>query len=438
MMKIINLVVVVGLYYGFLTTFSMGPSYLFLLRNRVMKEGTGKKIAATTGFITGQLMMFISIYYAPLHLALGRPHTITVLVLPYLLFYFFWNNNNDKNFLDYGSTTKNVMRNLSIPCVFLTNLIFPLFNLFFLPSSTLCRLVNIYMFRCNNKMLFVTSSFVGWLMGHIVFINWVEFVLFQIRQNPFIRSNKYLLSEFKNYLARTFSILLFITCIFYLGRMSLPIVNYKIHKEISGPEEKRKSAEKRDVKTTYQNKTEEPEEELDDEKVQCIEELIKKKLDELKERMISQYLLPIEKSLKRKNEKTFGFGVEKPLLTFLFHYKGWNRPVRCMKKFKYKQFKTSTANEVSQCFFCTCPSDGKQKISFTYPPSLSTFSEIIEQNKSLYMPEKQYYENKDLYNHWVSTNEQKKHNLKNELINRIKTLEKETEFFVLDVLEKRN
>lgn len=29
-MKIINSVVVVGLYYGFLTTFSIGPSYLFL------------------------------------------------------------------------------------------------------------------------------------------------------------------------------------------------------------------------------------------------------------------------------------------------------------------------------------------------------------------------------------------------------------------------
>ncbi|KAF4355161.1 hypothetical protein F8388_019938 [Cannabis sativa] len=33
-MKIINSVVVVGLYYGFLTTFSIGPSYLFLLRAR--------------------------------------------------------------------------------------------------------------------------------------------------------------------------------------------------------------------------------------------------------------------------------------------------------------------------------------------------------------------------------------------------------------------
>ena len=39
-MKIIDSVVVGGLYYGFLTTFSIGPSSLFLLRARVMEEGT--------------------------------------------------------------------------------------------------------------------------------------------------------------------------------------------------------------------------------------------------------------------------------------------------------------------------------------------------------------------------------------------------------------
>uniref|UniRef100_A0A7N0TC29 Translocon at the inner envelope membrane of chloroplasts 214 n=1 Tax=Kalanchoe fedtschenkoi TaxID=63787 RepID=A0A7N0TC29_KALFE len=91
-MKIINSVVVIGFYYGFLATFSIGPSYLFFLRAQVMEEGTEKKVSATTGFITRQLMMFISIYYAPLHLALGRPHTITVLALPHLLFHLFRNN----------------------------------------------------------------------------------------------------------------------------------------------------------------------------------------------------------------------------------------------------------------------------------------------------------------------------------------------------------
>ncbi|KAK5819579.1 hypothetical protein PVK06_024592 [Gossypium arboreum] len=65
----------VGLYYGFLTTLSIGPSYIFLLRARFMEEGeegTEKRVSATTGFIAGQLMVFISIYYVPLHLALGR------------------------------------------------------------------------------------------------------------------------------------------------------------------------------------------------------------------------------------------------------------------------------------------------------------------------------------------------------------------------------
>ncbi|KAK7291418.1 hypothetical protein RIF29_06546 [Crotalaria pallida] len=94
-MKIMNSVVVVGLYYGFLTTFSIGPSYLFLLRARAMQEGTEKKISATTGFIGGQLMMFISLYYTPLHLALGRPYTIIVIALPYLFFHFFAKNHKE-------------------------------------------------------------------------------------------------------------------------------------------------------------------------------------------------------------------------------------------------------------------------------------------------------------------------------------------------------
>nr|YP_009316828.1 hypothetical chloroplast RF15 [Morus cathayana]AOW43725.1 hypothetical chloroplast RF15 [Morus cathayana]QST19164.1 hypothetical protein RF1 [Morus mongolica] len=250
-MKIINSVVVVGLYYGFLTTFSIGPSYLFLLRARVMEEGeegTEKKVSATTGFITGQLMMFISIYYAPLHLALGRPHTITVLALLYLLFHFFWNNH--KHFFDYGSTNRNSMRNLSIQCVFLNNLIFQLFNHFILPSSMLVRLVNIYMFRCNNKMLFVTSSFVGWLIGHILFMKWVGLVLVWIQQNNSIRSNKYLMSELRNFMVRIFSILLFITCVYYLGRIPSPILT----KKLKETEERGESEEERDVEKTSETK----------------------------------------------------------------------------------------------------------------------------------------------------------------------------------------
>ena len=61
-MKIINSVIVVELYYGFMTTFSIGPSYRFLLRARVMEEGeegTEKKVSTTIGFIVSDSYVFI-------------------------------------------------------------------------------------------------------------------------------------------------------------------------------------------------------------------------------------------------------------------------------------------------------------------------------------------------------------------------------------------
>nr|YP_010875489.1 hypothetical chloroplast RF1 [Calanthe tsoongiana]WHE15667.1 hypothetical chloroplast RF1 [Calanthe tsoongiana]WOC84198.1 hypothetical chloroplast RF1 [Calanthe tsoongiana] len=455
-MKIINSVVVVGLYYGFLTTFSIGPSYLFLLRARVMEEGTEKEVSATTGFIAGQLMMFISIYYAPLHLALGRPHTITVLVLPYLLFHFFWNNH--KNFFDYGSTTRNSMRNLSIQCVFLNNLIFQLFNHFILPSSTLARLVNIYMFRCNNKILFLTSSFVGWLIGHILFMKWVGLVLFWIRQNHSIRSNKYLVSELRNSMARIFSILLFITCVYYLGRMPSPIVTKKLkEKETSETEES-------DVETTYEMKETKQEQEGSTEENLFSEE--KEDLDKIdeteeirvsgKEKTKDEFHLkearyqdsPVyEDSDLETHQENWELGrlkeekkkrmlwvkkVKKTFVYFLFDYKRWNRPLRYIKNSKLEN---ALRNEMSQFFFFTCMSDGKKKISFTYPPSLSTFSEMLEQRISLYIIEKLY--DKDLYDSWIYTNEKKKRNLNNELRSRIKIIEKNEGSPSLDMLEKR-
>nr|YP_010733630.1 hypothetical protein RF1 [Rhodotypos scandens]WEG92899.1 hypothetical protein RF1 [Rhodotypos scandens] len=435
-MKIINSVVVVGLYYGFLTTFSVGPSYLFLLRARVMEEGeegTEKKVSATTGFITGQLMMFISIYYVPLHLALGRPHTITVLALPYLLFHFFWNNH--KHFFDYGSTTRNSMRNLSIQCLFLNNLIFQLFNHFILPSSMLVRLVNIYMFRCNNKMLFVTSSFVGWLIGHILFMKWVGLVLGwiqqnnSIRSNVLIRSNKYLVSELRNSMARIFSILLFITCVYYLGRIPSPIVTKKL-KETSETEERGESEEETDVEieTTSETKGTKQEQEGSTEEdpspsLFSEEKEDPDKIDETKE---------IRVNGKEKTKDQFWF--EKPIVTILFDYKRWNRPLRYIKNNRFENY---VRNEMSQYFFYTCQSDGKERISFTYPPSLATFFEIIQRKMSLFTKEK--FPSNEFYNHWSYTNEHKKKNLRKKFFNRVKAFDKtlNKESLALNVLEKR-
>lgn len=418
-MKIINSVVVVGLYYGFLTTFSIGPSYLFLLRARVMEEGTEKKVSATTGFITGQLMMFISIYYAPLHLALGRPHTITVIALPYLLFHFFCNNH--KHFLNYGSTNQNSMRNFSIQRIFLNNLIFQLLNLFILPSSMLVRLVNIYMFRCNNQFLFLTSSFVGWLIGHILFMKWVGLVLVwiqknnSIKSNVLIRSNKYIMSELRDFMSRIFIIFLFISSIYSLGRTPLPI--FIKNKKLSEIQERG---------------------EIDNKKKIGVERTSKMKVTKQEQKKSNaEYLSASHFSKERENsykiderEEKDIFRLEKPLLRILFDYKRFHRPLRYRKN---DRFENSIRNEMSQFFFHTCQSDAKERISFTYPSSLSTFLEMMQRKTSLFTTEKLSYD--ELDNHWSSINEQKRNNLSNQFLNRVEALDKE--FFALDVLEKR-
>ena len=419
-MKIINSVVVVGLYYGFLTTFSIGPSYLFLLRARVMEEGTEKKVSATTGFITGQLMMFISIYYAPLHLALGRPHTITVIALPYLLFHFFCNNH--KHFLNYASTNQNSMRNFSIQRIFLNNLIFQLLNLFILPSSMLVRLVNIYMFRCNNQFFFLTSSFVGWLIGHILFMKWVGLVLAWIQQNNSIKSNvlirsnnnKYIMSELRN---RIFIIFLFITCIYYLGRTPAPIFINKLS-EIQEQEQEGVQIDNKNklsVERTSKTKVTKQEEKKSTEKY-------------LSPSLFSEKGEDLHKIDERKEKDIFQ--LEKPLLNILFDYKRFHGPLRYIKN---DLFENAVRNEMSQYFFYPCQNFGKERISFTFPPSLSAFWEMIQRKMPLSRMEK--LSSDELYNNWVSTNNQKSNNLNNELINRIEALDKGS--LSMDILEKR-
>nr|YP_010040475.1 Ycf1 protein [Sedum emarginatum]QOZ39857.1 Ycf1 protein [Sedum emarginatum] len=473
-MKIINSVVVVGLYYGFLTTFSIGPSYLFLLRAQVMEEGTEKKVSATTGFITGQLMMLISIYYAPLHLALGRPHTITVLALPHLLFHFFW--NNQKHFFDSRSTNRNSMRNLSIQCVFLNNLIFQLFNYFLLPSSMLARLVNIYMFRCNNKMLFVTSSFVGWLIGHVLFMKWVGLVLVWIRQNRsirsnvLIRSNKYLVSEVRNSMARIFSIFLFITCVYYLGR----IPSSMVLKETSVTEEREESREETDVeieKTSETKWTKEEEEQegsteedpspsLFSEEKEDPDKIDEDETEEIrvngKEKTKDEFYFHFKETcyqnspvyetsyldgnqetskleiLKKKETKVVNTNF---LVTLLFDYKRWKRPFRYLKNTK---FENSIINEMSQYSFFSYQDNEKKRISFTFPPSLKTFFEMLERKihffKSLESVESVYSIFDRLTNSWIYKIEQDKNKLRTEFINRLEGVEKR--FRRLDVLTR--
>nr|YP_010727035.1 Ycf1 [Filipendula palmata]YP_010727195.1 Ycf1 [Filipendula intermedia]YP_010727435.1 Ycf1 [Filipendula angustiloba]WDZ66633.1 Ycf1 [Filipendula palmata]WDZ66793.1 Ycf1 [Filipendula intermedia]WDZ67033.1 Ycf1 [Filipendula angustiloba] len=440
-MKIINSVLVVGLYYGFLSTLSVGPSYLLLIGTRYLekesgKEGDEKIAAATIGFVIGQLIIFISIYYEPLHLALGNPHTITVLALPSLFFNFFWYNNRDV--FDYGPSTTKKMRNLSNLSFYLNSLIFQLFNHFLLPSSTLARLVNIYMFRCNNAMLFVTGGFIGWIIGNILFITGFEWVLNWMEHKYSTRQNKrniYLLSEFRSNMYEIFIPLVFSICVSSLGRMPSPIFTHKLKEtsktsETEETEEKGESEEETDgeIETTYETEETEERGESEEETDGEIETTYETK--------------GIQQEQERSTEQDPSlFSFEKPIVTCFFDSKPWNRPLRYIKN---NQFENAIRNEMSQYFFYTCQSDGKERISFTYPPSLATFLEMMQRKMTLVTKEKDL-SNKfnEFDNHWSYTNEHKNIYIIKNFINRLKVLDKNVaktfakKSVVLNVLEKR-
>nr|YP_009771304.1 hypothetical chloroplast RF19 [Smithia erubescens]QIT02006.1 hypothetical chloroplast RF19 [Smithia erubescens] len=418
-MKIINSVVVVGLYYGFVSTFSIGPSYLFLLRTRVMQEGTEKKLSATAGFITGQLIMFISIYYAPLHLALGRPHIITVIALPYLLFHFF--GKNKQNFFNYGYKNTNSIHNFSIQRIFLNNLLFQLFNPLVFTSSILVRLVNIYIFRCNIKLLFLTSGLVGWLIGQMFFIKWIGFLFVLIQEKKSIQIqynkvplNKYILSEFPISMSQIFIVFFFITCLYYLGRTPLPFFLKQRESKESGQIDKIEK-KKKDVKRTFERRGTKQEKTIYTEKDAYFYLFPKKKKnsDEIKE---------------NEEEKKSVF--KKSLVTIFFDFNRWKRPLRYIKN---AHFENVVRNEISQFFFYTCKSDGKERISFTYPPNLSTFLKMMEKKIDIFTTEKIFYY--EFHNYWNFRNEEKRKKLINEFLNRAEVLDKE--FIPMGILEKR-
>ena len=109
-------------------------------------------------------------------------------------------------------------------------------------------------------------------------------------------------------------------------------------------------------------------------------------------------------------------------------YNRWNRPTRYIKN---KRLENAVRNEMSQFYFSTCQNDGKERISFSYPPSLALFREMIQRKISVFAT--QNYDK--LYNDWISTNEQKKKSLSNEFSNRIAVLDKKG--LKTNVLEKK-
>jgi hypothetical protein len=347
-----------GLYYGFLTTLPIGPSQILSIRAFLL-EGNLSGTVAISGLILGQLLIFLSIYYSPLYILLIKPYTVTLLVLPYILFYWY----RIKDLLDYQSLRPiNSINDSRISKVFFDSFIFQLLNPVLLPSPILARLLNLFFFRYSNNFLFVSSCFFGWLSGHFFFFNFLKFLLVRIEQDS---SVLYLLV--KRLIYRTFSIIILAYFLLYLGRAPVPLFTKKLNDE-----------------------------------------------------------------LQFNQLKNSGFSwLNKPWPMLFFDHHRWNRPLRYIENSRFSN-KSLVKKSVSQYFFDISLSDGKQKISFTALPSLSTFEKDLKTYLNI---SKKSILSDNFYKNWIKIKQKRKNNLNYELKNRLKALD--DGFFVKDIIEKK-
>nr|QWW93001.1 hypothetical protein [Delavayella serrata] len=208
-----------GIYYGFITTLPIGPSHLLSIRAFLL-EGNLAGTVAIVGSITGQLIIFLSVYYSPLYIILVKPHILTLLLLYYIFFYWY----RIKDLLNYQCLRPIIsLQDSRVYNLFLDSMIFQLLNPILLPNAVLTRLLNILFFRYSNNLLFLTSTFLGWSCGHYFFFNSSKILLFRIESDSPIL---YLLV--KRIIHRIFSIIILSFSLLHLGRIPVPFITKKI------------------------------------------------------------------------------------------------------------------------------------------------------------------------------------------------------------------
>jgi hypothetical protein len=203
--KILNSVIGGGLFCGFMTTATVGLGYFFVVtsffqyKRQIFIKDNQRRVAAMTGFVTGQFVMFTSIYNRPLHEGLVQPHSIIMLFLGSFFVQLFWTSRKtlrNRRFLDPHDLITKRRYVLRLQLEFIMNFFVQLCNPYLEPDSMIPRLVNFCLSSYTNdnekKILFVRSSFAGWLIGHIFFmilfmklLEFIVIIMIWVRKNFF-------------------------------------------------------------------------------------------------------------------------------------------------------------------------------------------------------------------------------------------------------------
>lgn len=349
--------IILGIYYGFLTTLPIGPSQLLCIRAFLL-EGEGKEsespgtvaksgivIAAISGLTISQLSLFLSVYWPSLYILWLKPHLLTLLVLPYMFFYWY----RIQEFESSGwLTTTNSIYDPRVRLAFLDSFLFQALNPVLLPSPVMTRLMSVFLFRYSQVSLFIVGTAIGWLSGQITFLFLSWFMLLRLERDlPTI----YVIV--RRLVHNIFPPVVFGLCLAYMGRGSLSFVRTKT-----------------DIKY-----------------------------------MPELYLGELWPSIA-------------------FDTTLWKRPFRLAKKNILLDNSATVFNNkkrFSQFFFNVCVSEGRRRLSYTYPQSLLAFQSHLED--CLHVTNLCQQTDNNIYNQWANLKQNRKEQISHILFHKMEALD---------------
>nr|YP_009549416.1 hypothetical protein [Scoliosorus ensiformis]AYW16565.1 hypothetical protein [Scoliosorus ensiformis] len=207
--NLVHTYILLGLYYGLLTTFPVGPPQILFLRSFLL-GGNLSGFVSLSGLFLAQLIIILSIYWSPIYLLLSRPHLLTLVSIPYMVFFCLIL----KDFPSYHILRPALsLRDLRLTRLFLLTFLFQILNPIMLPNPVWIRLIYLNLFRYSTKKTFLIASFIGWLLGQVTFIYLSRLLLTRVEKDSPIL---YLFAKRSIYL--TFSIVFIYQGVACLGR----------------------------------------------------------------------------------------------------------------------------------------------------------------------------------------------------------------------------
>nr|QJQ36483.1 conserved hypothetical chloroplast protein ycf1 [Pyrrosia petiolosa]QJQ36922.1 Ycf1 [Pyrrosia petiolosa] len=221
-LRLMSPYILFGIYYGFLSTLPVGPPQILCLRAFLL-GGDLSGLVSLSGSMLAQLAITSTIYCSPIYIFLSKPHLLTIMVIPYMvLFCLTINDLPDYQILRPVTS----LRDSRLISSFLTSFMFQILNPILLPNPVLSRLAYLFFFRYSDNLIFVITTFLGWLTGHMTFNYLSKLLLIRVRKDsPLI----YLLV--KRTIYTTFSIVFVSNALIYLGRAPVPSWTIKFTNE---------------------------------------------------------------------------------------------------------------------------------------------------------------------------------------------------------------